>query len=243
MFVNTVNNVRLELKRQLEEGNFVTDKSGVKTIEIVNASFIATEPAIFGTINHDYVERELAWYKSMSLNVNDIPPPVPAIWKAVATPDGFINSNYGWAIYSTENGNQFKNVVADLKRNPDSRRATMIYNRPSMHKDYNADGMSDFMCTNAVQYLVREGHVHALVYMRSNDAWAGYRNDYAWQEYVLNQVAEEIQIPAGNIFWNVASLHIYERNFYLVDYYNKTGKEHITKEEYRRLYPTSEWAK
>lgn len=216
MFVNTVNNVRLELKRQLEEGNFVTDKSGVKTIEIVNASFIATEPAIFGTINHDYVERELAWYKSMSLNVNDIPPPVPAIWKAVATPDGFINSNYGWAIYSTENGNQFKNVVADLKRNPDSRRATMIYNRPSMHKDYNADGMSDFMCTNAVQYLVREGHVHALVYMRSNDAVFGYKNDYAWQEHVLNEVAEEIQIPAGNIFWNVASLHVYERHFDLV---------------------------
>jgi thymidylate synthase len=152
----------------------------------------------------------------MSLNVYDIPEPVPAIWKAVADKDGFINSNYGWCIYSEENGSQFKNVVEQLKANPDSRRATMIYNRPSMHQDYNKNGMSDFMCTNAVQYLVRDGHVNALVYMRSNDAVFGYKNDFAWQKHVLDQVAEETGIPAGTIYWNVASLHVYERHFELV---------------------------
>jgi thymidylate synthase len=159
----------------------------------------------------------------MSLNVYDIPEPVPAIWKAVADENGFINSNYGWCIYSEDNGSQFKNVVAELNRNPDSRRATMIYNRPSMHQDYNKNGMSDFMCTNAVQYLVRNGYVNALVYMRSNDAVFGYKNDFAWQKHVLDQVAEETSIPAGNIYWNVASLHVYERHFDL-----------ITKEIYER---------
>lgn len=214
--MNNVTWVRRQFIEKLERQQFVTDKTGVKTIEIMNASFVADSPAIFGTVNQDYVERELAWYKSMSLNVYDIPEPVPAIWKAVADENGFINSNYGWCIYSEENGNQFKNVVADLNRNPDSRRATMIYNRPSMHQDYNRNGMSDFMCTNAVQYLVRDGHVNALVYMRSNDAVFGYKNDFAWQKHVLDQVAEETGIPAGNIYWNVASLHVYERHFELV---------------------------
>ena len=219
----TVRDIQTELYNKLINKEFVTDKTGVKTVEIMNASFIADQPAIFGTVNQEYVERELQWYKSMSLNVYDIPEPVPAIWKAVATPDGLINSNYGWCIYSEENGFQFKNVVEQLKANPDSRRATMIYNRPSMHKDYNKDGMSDFMCTNAVQYLVRDDHVNALVYMRSNDAVFGYKNDFAWQKHVLDQVAEETGIPSGNIYWNVASLHVYERHFDL-----------ITKEIYER---------
>ena len=214
--MNNVTWVRRQFIEKLERQQFVTDKTGVKTIEIMNASFVADSPAIFGTVNQDYVERELAWYKSMSLNVYDIPEPVSAIWKAVATPDGRINSNYGWCIYSEENGSQFKNVVEQLKANPDSRRATMIYNRPSMHQDYNKDGMSDFMCTNAVQYLVRDGHVNALVYMRSNDAVFGYKNDWSWQKHVLDQVAEEIDIPSGTIYWNVASLHVYERHFELV---------------------------
>lgn len=219
----TVTDIQKILYKSLINEDFVTDKTGVKTVEIMNASFIADRPAIFGTVNQDYVERELQWYLSKSLNVNDIPEPVPAIWKAVATPDGRINSNYGWCIYSEENGNQYFNVVKELRNNPDSRRATMIYNRPSMHADYNKDGMSDFMCTNAVQYLVRDGKVNALVYMRSNDAVFGYKNDYAWQEYVLNQVSEAVSIPAGNIYWNVASLHVYERHFDL-----------ITKEIYER---------
>ena len=214
--MKNVSDVRVELYNKLVNQEFVTDKTGVKTVEIMNASFIADEPAIFGTVNQEYVERELQWYKSMSLNVYDIPEPVPAIWKAVADKDGLINSNYGWCIYSQENGNQFTNVVKDLRNNPYSRRATMIYNRPSMHQDFNKNGMSDFMCTNAVQYLVRDDCVHALVYMRSNDAVFGYKNDYAWQKHVLDQVAKEINYAAGNVYWNVASLHVYERHFDLI---------------------------
>jgi thymidylate synthase len=97
----------------------------------------------------------------------------------------------------------------------------MIYTRPWMHEDYNKDGMSDFICTNTVQYLIRDGKVHALVYMRSNDAVFGYKNDYAWQLYVLYSVAAEVGMPVGDIYWNVASLHIYERHFKLVEDYDK----------------------
>ena len=205
------------LAENLKNEVFVTDKTGVKTVEILNASFIANEPAIFGTVNQEYVARELDWYRSMSLNVNDIPGGPPAIWKMVATPEGLINSNYGWCIYTKANGQQYLNVVNQLKANPDSRRATMIYNRPSMHDDYNKDGMSDFMCTNTVQYLVRDGKVNALVYMRSNDAVFGYKNDFAWQKYVLESVCEDLDLPIGDIYWNVASLHVYERHFNLIE--------------------------
>ena len=211
-----VRDIRIALYNKLIKKEFVTDKTGVKTVEVMNAAFIANEPAIFGTLNHDYIERELQWYKSISRNVNDIPGGPPEIWKRVATPDGYINSNYGWCIWSDENYNQYTNVLDELKSNPDSRRATMIYTRPTMHTDYKLNGMSDFMCTNTVQYLVRDGKLHSLVYMRSNDAIFGYKNDYAWQKHVLDELAKELSLPAGDIYWNVASLHVYERHFDLI---------------------------
>jgi thymidylate synthase len=214
--VVTVQDIREYFINQLKLENYVTDKTGCKMLELPGASFLATEPSIFGTVNEEYVNREIQWYMSQSLNVKDIPPPVPAIWKQVATPDGFINSNYGWCIYSGENSDQFWSCITTLKKDPESRRAIMIYTRPSMQFEYNRAGMSDFMCTNTVQYLIRGGNVHAIVNMRSNDVVFGYKNDYAWQNHVLHRVAEELKLPVGTITWQVGSLHVYERHFNLV---------------------------
>jgi thymidylate synthase len=235
--MNTVHEIRQQFARLYRDQKFVTDKSGVKTLEIMCANFWANSPLIFGAVNEDYVKRELDWYKSQSLNVNDIPGGPPAIWKQVADKDGYINSNYGWCIYSDENNNQFYHVVTELEDRPDSRRATMIYTRPTMWGDHNKNDRSDFMCTNTVQYMIRNNKVYAIVNMRSNDAWAGYRNDYAWQQYVLEEVVQELHYRGknynrGEIYWNAGSLHIYERQFYLIDNFIKTGALTISKEEY-----------
>ena len=219
----------------------MTSLTGNTTIELVNASFIADEDSLFGEVNWDYVRREEEWYESMSRSVEDIPGGAPKIWSAVADKIGRINSNYGWCIYSEDNEDQFENVVKELVKNPESRRAVMIYTRPSMWTDYNYKGRSDFMCTNAVQYLIRDGALHAIVQMRSNDSIFGYRNDRAWQQHVLEKVALNVRAPAGNLFWNVGSLHVYARHYYLVDHYNKTGEIHITKEQYALRYPNSEY--
>jgi thymidylate synthase len=225
-----INHVRDLFKALLAEKQFtsinreatMTNLVGNTTIEIVNASFIADEDAIFGEVNHDYVEREEQWYNSMSCNVNDFPGGAPAIWKAVADKDGFINSNYGWCIYSDENGSQYANVLGELTRNPESRRATMIYTRPNMWQDYNKNGRSDFMCTNDVQYMIRNGALQAVVQMRSNDAVFGYKNDRAWQLHVLTKLANDLQVPVGHLYWNVGSLHVYSRHYHLVDPVNYT---------------------
>lgn len=212
----SIDTVRQYFKYALENENFVIDKTGVKMLEMVGESFIANEPAIFGTVNQEYVQHELDWYLSCSLNVNDIPGGPPKIWQQVATEDGLINSNYGWCIFHPDNGMQYQAVKTELLSNPYSRRAIMIYNRPSMHMDYNYNGMSDFMCTNAVQYLYRKQKLNAVVQMRSNDVVFGYKNDYAWQKFVLDTLAKDLEVPAGDIIWNAGSLHVYERHFKLV---------------------------
>lgn len=211
-----VQDVRDSLKYLLENEVFVIDKSGVKTIELIGATFIADEDAIFGTVNKDYCERELAWYQSMSLNVNDIPAGPPQIWQMVSSGKGEINSNYGWCVFSEENGDQYHNVMKELMKNGQSRRAQMIYTRPSMHIDYNRDGMSDFMCTAYTQHFIREGMLISKVAMRSNDAVFGYKNDYHWQKHVHEMLANDLCVEAGPIIWGAESLHVYERHFHLV---------------------------
>ena len=214
--MNTVKDIRNYFKTALAYEEFVIDKTGVKTIEMIGAQFIADEPAIFGTVDEDYVRRELEWYKSMSLNINDIPGGPPKIWQQVADSEGEINSNYGWCIWSLENYEQYKHCYEELKNNKNSRRGIMIYTRPEMQWEYNIDGMSDFMCTNTVQYLIRSGELYALVNMRSNDVVYGYKNDYAWQAYVQQSLAADLGCEVGPIIWNVGSLHVYERHFGLV---------------------------
>lgn len=209
-----VEHIRDHFIEELKYGRFVTDKTGVKTIEMLGATFEANQPTIFGEVNDDYVERELAWYKSMSLSVNDIPGKTPAIWQQVADENGYINSNYGWAIWHEDNFSQYANVLKELRTNPNSRRAVMIYTRPTMWYDYNFNGMSDFMCTNAVQYMIRDDQLVAVVQMRSNDVVFGYRNDYAWQLHVANQLSDELGLKTWpKIIWHVGNLHVYERHF------------------------------
>jgi thymidylate synthase len=227
-----VEEVREYFADLLRAESFVTDKSGCKMLEMLGATFIANDEAIFGKPNYDYIQRELHWYESQSRNVNDIPGETPAIWKQVADKNGVINSNYGWCILSGENHNQYLHVLDTLKTKPDSRQAVMIYTRPTMHSDAFELGRHDFICTNAVQYVIRDNRLHCIVQMRSNDAWAGYRNDVAWQRAVLMRLAQDLDIEVGNIIWHAASLHIYERNFYLVDHYAKTGETHIAKKDY-----------
>lgn len=194
------------------------DIAGSGTIEIIGASFVADKPAIFGTPNTDYITREIAWYLSGSLKVSDIPPPIPKIWDAVSSVNLEVNSNYGYLFFSKENHSQFDHVVESLRTKPDGRQATAIYTRPTMHADWNRDGMHDFVCTNAVNYFRRGDEVHAVVQMRSNDVVFGYRNDYAWQKVALQMVCSAVgnEVVPGDITWQAASLHVYPRHFHLI---------------------------
>lgn len=225
--------IRNTLSNKLMAKDFVIDKSGVKMVEMIGCTFIANENSIFGEVNWEYVQREIQWYKSESRYVADIPGGAPEIWKAVSSKDGMINSNYGWCIFSEENGNQYENVLTELRKNKFSRRANMIYTRPNMHYDYNKDGMSDFICTDAVTYLIRNDKIHAHVKMRSNDAVFGYKNDRAWQSYVLKMLAADLFVDVGDIIWSASSLHVYERHFKFIEEYFKNSQLKITRDDLR----------
>ena len=213
----TTEDIKNQLQTKYKNSDFRITKAGVKTVELQNVQFEADKDYIIREPNYEYVQREIAWYESQSLNVNDIPDGAPTIWKQVSSKDGLINSNYGWCIFSADNNYQYENVLSELKNHKDSRRALMIYTRPEMWSDYNKDGMSDFMCTSTVHVLIRNDTLIYIVNQRSCDAVYGYKNDMFWHRYVYDRLFKDLSecynLKKSPIIHQVGSLHIYERHF------------------------------
>ena len=219
MRMYSVSDIRQLFIDELNDKAFTIDRNGQKTIELIGASFLADEPAIFGEVNKDYVDAELRWYESESTNIYDIyedEKDPPLAWQQSANRHGEINSNYGFLIWNNRFHCQYERALEELEENPDSRRAIMIYNRPDIWMEYNENQKNDFICTNAVCYYIRNEELQAVVQMRSNDVVFGYKNDYAWQQYVLESLANDLGIQPGFIQWQVQNLHVYERHFHLV---------------------------
>jgi len=212
--MNTIAEIQRTFKTKYTRKEFCIDKFGEKTIEIIGASFLANQASIFAEPNKQYIEAELEWYKSQSTNIKDLPlEKTPKAWKITANKKGEINSNYGKLIFNEVYHNQFDKVKTELEENPNSRRASMIYTRPSIWEEYKEDGKNDFICTNAVTYYIRDNKIYSIVQMRSNDVVFGYKNDYAWQYYVLKLLSHLLDYEIGDIVWQVQNLHIYEKHF------------------------------
>jgi thymidylate synthase len=219
--MNTVDDIRVQFNGKLLREEFVKDRNGGDVIEIIGASFYADDITIFGQNNEKYENAEISWYKSRSTNINDLEyEPIPQAWKDTANEHGEINSNYGKLIYDNIYGSQFDNVLYELKNDPFSRRATMIYTRPTIWQEFEENGKNDFICTNAVTYYVRDGMLQAVVQMRSNDAVYGFKNDFAWQYYVLQRLEKELGYGIHWPIWQVQNLHVYEKHFDLIRNYD-----------------------
>ena len=163
----------------------------------------------------------MKWYDSQSLSVEEIGQHA-GLWNNICSIDKEINSNYGYLIYSDKNHSQYKNVLAQLKQSKHSRRAIMIYNRPSMHSDSVRLGMSDFICTLAHHFFIRDNKLHSVVNMRSNDAIYGFFNDFYWFATVQQRLLQDVnkfyqEVEMGQMYYNANSFHVYERHFNMLN--------------------------
>jgi len=211
------------LNDQVLAGQELTDRTGVKFVEVIGASLYLDpkqKTFDFGVkkTNEEYCKKELAWYDSQSRSIDMVRD--VKIWRDVACKEGMVNSNYGWCIYSPKNFNQFDNVIKELMSNKDSRRAIMIYTRPNMWLDYNYNGRNDFMCTNYHHFFIRDNKLISIYNIRSNDLVFGFFNDFYWacvvQERVFNSLYPDFVKENHKIIWQASSLHVYERHFDLL---------------------------
>ena len=181
-----------------------------------------------------YIENEKNWYMSLDRSIKNHPGiESNKIWQYCASKDEKreVNSQYGWIVFSPENGVngkcQYDCCIEHLLNDINTRQAGMIYTRPTIHKEYCENGKHDFICTTEVWVHIRNNRLIYSVNMRSNDFFTGFVNDWAWHYFVyhklLNDLRENgINVEIGNIYWHASSFHVYERNFEdIVNIYNR----------------------
>ena len=183
---------------------------GVKG-EILNAVTVITDPTrgiVQSTIRKmpmRYAVGELMWYLSGSNKLSAIQNYTSA-WDRMSDDGKTVNSNYGWCIHKKYGFDQWEYVKDLLMLDPNSRQAVLHIktadNTPS--KDVN--------CTVCLQFLLRDGELHATVYMRSNDIWMGFPYDVFSFTALQCKMAMELGVKMGTYTHIAGSLHLYERN-------------------------------
>ena len=166
-----------------------------------------------------YCNEEIKWYNSKSLSVKGYVDHIK-IWRDVSSEQGLINSNYGWCVYSPNNYSQLENALLEISRNKFSRRAIMIYNRPSMWLDHNKEGMRDFMCTLSTQIFIDDNNkLQYIINQRSLDFYrSGLGSDFYWHCYAYTEIFNYLRgvyedLLVGSISWMINSCHVYREHY------------------------------
>lgn len=106
--------------------------------------------------------------------------------------------------------NQIESAVNKLRKDPDSRQATVTFWRPELD---NLPGKRDYPCTVALNYRIRNDRLNATTFMRSNDVWLGVPYDVFMFTQLQHTMARALGIAVGSYAHIAASLHVYERDF------------------------------
>ena len=127
---------------------------------------------------------------------------IPEIWKRMANPQGYVNSNYG---YQWERNDQIDYVVNLLKNEPDTRQAVITILDMKEHDEFTYDTP----CTTAIQFTIVNGRLDMCVTMRSNDLWYGFCNDQYQFSKLQQMVSRRLKIETGVYYHFAHNMHLY----------------------------------
>lgn len=180
-----------------------TNVRGKTYVEIINARYTLAYPwrRLVPDLER-YLAWQLAWFAKGEQNhdlANIVPRwPVPLSTKPDGTPD--VNSNYGEYVWKE---GQFDRCLKELRSNPDSRRALILFNRPSVA----ASQTGDHICTTSLQFLVVGESLVAIGTMRSNELTWSFPLDVGFFTTLQEAMAAELRMSCGPYHHNVGSLH------------------------------------
>lgn len=209
--------VQVELCRAVMTQGAEVDPRGLLTRELLGVSFVVTDPRQRLTKipgrrwSASLAIAELAWNLRGERSVEPLAFYAPK-WRDFADEGQIRGSCYGATIFGgTVESSQWSSVRALLQREPSTRRAVLSLRR---EKDVSAP-TSDLSCTNTIQFIAREGSLHAFVNMRSNDVIWGVPYDVFLFTALQELMAVELGLQLGSYYHYAASMHIYERHFQL----------------------------
>lgn len=229
----------------------IDPRTGNRVLYSVN--WKATDDSMIGTINEDWVRRELAWFNSGSDMLHDMEPPVPALFQACADNDGVVNSAYGHILFGRRAGGTLYERILDtlVVEGMGTRHAVAIISDREVHKLAHWRGRNDFICTNALNIMVdADNRLHIIAQMRSMDAVFGYRADYSMWDDLMKRLLSDLNeiyidqddvaaITRGDITFQVANLHVYPRHFQLLETTAASTEEMIQRRVWQNAFQGS----
>ena len=147
---------------------------------------------------------EVLWYLSGRDDLESIETYAPRMRRYSADGERLTGTAYGKAIFGRD---QWRTVVDELRADPDSKRAVLqIYG----HDELRVPDNPDVSCTLGLQFLIRDGALHSVAFMRANDAYRGMSSDVFSFTLLQEVMARELGVPVGGYDHLVGSLHIYD---------------------------------
>lgn len=155
---------------------------------------------------------ELLWFLSGSTNARDLSAEGVNIWNDWAGADGELGPIYGyqwrnWPNYDGTHIDQIRDVVAQIKANPDSRRHIVCSWNVAMLPD-----MALPPCHCLFQFYVANGVLSCQLYQRSADVFLGVPFNIASYALLTRMIAKECNLEAGEFIWTGGDCHLYNNH-------------------------------
>jgi thymidylate synthase len=205
------------LRLVLEKGAPREDRTGTGTLSVFGAQarfdlrerfpLLTTKKLHLKSIIH-----ELLWFLQGDTNVRSLNEKGVTIWDEWADENGDLGPIYGaqWVRWRSADGapiNQIDGMIADIKRNPQSRR--LIVNA------WNAgelDKMALPPCHVLFQFYVHNGELSCQLYQRSADLFLGVPFNIASYALLTMMVAQVCDLRPAEFIHTFGDLHLYRNH-------------------------------
>jgi len=204
-----------DLMRQvLEHGTRKTDRTGTGTLSLFGAQLrfdlargfplVTTKKLHLKSIIH-----ELLWFLTGDTNVRYLRDNGVSIWDEWADADGNLGPVYGhqWRSGPAPDGSgidQISQVLADIRRTPDSRRLIV-----SAWNPVDIPRMALAPCHALFQFYVADGRLSCQLYQRSADIFLGVPFNIASYALLTLMVAQVCGLAPGEFIHTFGDAHLY----------------------------------
>lgn len=205
-------------KKVMQEGTLKEDRTGTGTKSIfgyqmrfdLNEGFplVTTKKVHLKSIIY-----ELLWFLKGETNISYLTENGVRIWNEWADENGELGPVYGkqWRSWAKPNGetiDQIKEVIDQIKTNPDSRRLIV-----SAWNVGELDEMALAPCHAFFQFYIADGKLSLQLYQRSADLFLGVPFNIASYALLQMMVAQVCNLGLGDFVHTFGDAHIYKNHF------------------------------
>ena len=202
------------LRRVRTEGVKKTDRTGTGTLSVFGHQMrfdLADGFPLVTTkkLHTKSIVIELLWFLAGDTNTRFLKDNGVGIWDEWADENGDLGPVYGkqWRSWPTPDGtaiDQISDVVAEIKRNPDSRRLIVSAWNPA-----DIPKMALAPCHCLFQFYVADGRLSCQLYQRSADVFLGVPFNIASYALLTMMMAQVTGLKPGDFVHTFGDAHLY----------------------------------